>query len=95
MNAKKTLIYEITDISPGSAYGRTGVKAPAANTGDGGAGGAGGSGAYEYWRYMTDEFGNTLRSMTRAYYVPGGEGRPGTDGGSGCAVVYWNKEDAE
>lgn len=83
-----------TDLSSGSAFGRAGVKAPKANTGDGGAGGAGGTPGYEWCYYKTDEFGNVKYGAlyTKSEYTrPPGEGSPGTDGGSGCVIVYWEK----
>lgn len=77
-----------TDVSSGTAYGRTGVSSPAANSGDGGAGGAGGgAGAV----FLEQGQGSTL--IFREYY----DGTPpgnGVSGASGCVIIYYNKEAA-
>lgn len=75
-----------TDIYSGSAYGRTGVRTPADNSGDGGAGGAGGSAPAQYWE-QTGEHTYTWRANQ-----PGSDPQPGTAGASGCVIIYYDKE---
>lgn len=79
-----------TDIASGSAYGRTGVAAPAGNSGDGGSGGAGGARGWTEYGY-TDTSGNVCFEIDCRY---GTAGSIGTPGGSGCVVVYYGKEES-
>ena len=82
-----------TDIASGNAYARSGIRVPADHTGDGGRGGAGGSAGYEYWEAATDEFGNPLGHLVLVpeKTIPAGAGKPGTNGASGCVIIYWDK----
>ena len=70
-----------TDIVNGDAYGRTGVKSPLPNTGDGGRGGEGGTQGIMY----EDEDGEEVVKKEP------GPGKPGAKGGSGFVVVYYDK----
>lgn len=83
-----------TDIASGDAFGRTGVVAPLAGTGDGGAKGKGGVKGNK--RTVTvrgeDEDGNpTIDFKTVIDNYPG-KGTAGKPGASGFVVVYWDKE---
>lgn len=80
-----------TDISSGSAYGRTGVAAPVSGSGDGGTGGTGGSPGWETLEQGTDEFGNPLPYWVVVDSHGGGPGTPGTSGSNGCVIIYWDK----
>lgn len=71
-----------TDIASGEAYARSGVAAPAPNTGDGGRGGSAGKIGNEH-----EEDGETVVDN---YPTEGGTGVPGA---SGCAIIYWDKND--
>lgn len=75
-----------TDLSSGSAFGRTGVELPAAYSGDGGAGGEGGIGGALY--YVSDG----SRGWTEYDRKAPGTGSAGAAGGSGCVVIYYDKE---
>lgn len=85
-----------SDVASGDTYARTGVAAPKAGSGDGGAGGAGGNAGASHRVYYTVE--NPDGSTSEKYYdvvdVETGQGKPGVAGATGCAVVYWDKEDA-
>lgn len=81
-----------TDIASGNAYGRSGVGKPLKGTGDGGVGGKGGTPGSEIKEKRTDEFGNPLPGVIITGGTSPGPGSAGTDGGSGCVIVYWNKE---
>lgn len=83
-----------TDIASGDAFGRTGVVAPLAGTGDGGAKGKGGVKGNK--RAVTirgeDEEGKpTIDFKTVIDNYPG-KGTAGKPGASGFVVVYWDKE---
>lgn len=71
-----------TDIASGEAYARSGVAAPAPNTGDGGRGGSAGKIGNEH-----EEDGETVVDN---YPTEGGAGVPGA---SGCVIIYWDKND--
>lgn len=81
-----------TDIASGNAYGRSGVGKPLKGTGDGGVGGKGGTPGSEIKEKPTDEFGNPLPGVIITGGTSPGPGSAGSDGGSGCVIVYWNKE---
>lgn len=80
-----------TDIASGDSFARTGVAAPLAGSGDGGAGGVGGTQGRRAWVDSTDDEGNDT-SGWKIYSHPG-KGTAGVGGASGCAVIYWEKED--
>lgn len=85
-----------TDIASGDAFGRTGVVAPLAGTGDGGARGKGGVKGNKRTitiRGEDDEGKPTLDFKTVIDNHPG-KGTSGKPGASGFVVVYWDKEDA-
>lgn len=79
-----------TDIASGSSYGRTGVAAPSAGTGDGGKGGRGGSEGRKHVETLHDEDGNVIGSETIIDTIPS-SGSPGVDGADGVCVVYWER----
>ena len=85
-----------TDVASGDAFGRTGVVAPLAGTGDGGAMGKGGvKGNRHTERYSkTDEEGNVTISYKTVIDNYPGKGTDGKNGASGFVVVYWDKEGA-
>lgn len=85
-----------TDIAELKTYGRTGVQAPIAGSGDGGAGGAGGTPGTGYWEIVPRVFssGHVSSVFFRAIWHPGdppGPGQPGTPGASGFALIRWSK----
>lgn len=90
-----------SDIGNGNVYGRDGVQLPAAGSGDGGAGGAGGVKGNQHTETVRDyTIGGHLPGNTSGVYIEEevtvvdnypGSGSPGAAGGSGCAVVYWDK----
>lgn len=84
--------YGYTDVASGSSYGRTGVQAPVPGSGDGGAGGQGGS---QGARHRETSYGPDGRpnGSHMVVDVEPGIGEPGVAGATGCAVVYWDKED--
>lgn len=69
-----------TDLGNGNVYGRTGVKNPVSNSGDGGAGGKGGEKG-EF--HLEGDF-----EVIDAWPSPG---EPGEPGASGCIVIWWDK----
>lgn len=77
-----------TDIASGSAYARTGVEAPAEHSGDGGKGGYGGGPGRTL--IVPSDTGGLRWDEVQSGYPPG----DGTSGGSGCVIVYWDKEDS-
>lgn len=92
-----------TDIASGNSYGRTGVKLPAANSGDGGAGGKGGRKGNRHYETVKDyTCGGTLPDdPSNGVYIEQivevidnepGKGTKAAPGASGCVVVYWDKE---
>ena len=82
-----------TDVASGDSFGRTGVKAPVAGSGDGGRGGDGGARGVRYRETTYDDEGKPSGSRWKVVSQPG-DGQPGVAGVMGCAVVYWDKEDA-
>lgn len=73
------------DFPHGDVYARDGVEFPTDNSGDGGKGGAGGNKAV----YVTTSIdGKHISYICVANPTPG---RPGAAGGSGCAIVYYDK----
>lgn len=82
-------IPSFTDISSGSAFGRTGIPVPPANSSDGGAGGAGGRKGNRHRETNTDSEGNSHSYWVIDNYP--GEGEPGILGASGFVLVYWDK----
>lgn len=85
-----------TDIASGDAFGRTGVVAPLAGTGDGGAKGKGGVKGNKHVETTkkVDEEGNVTTSFKTIVDNYPGKGTYGKPGASGFVVVYWDKEDA-
>lgn len=92
-----------TDVANGDSFGRTGVKKPAAGSGDGGAAGKGGRKGNKHTELVKDyTCGGSLPPDNNAgVYIPTevevidnrpGDGTPGVAGASGCVVVYWDKE---
>ena len=85
--------YGYTDVASGNSYGRTGVQNPIPGSGDGGAGGAGGSQGARHREISYGPDGKPNGSHMIVDVEPG-QGRPGKAGATGCAVVYWGKEEA-
>ena len=83
--------YGYTDVASGNSYGRTGVQNPIPGSGDGGAGGAGGSQGARHREISYGPDGKPNGSHMIVDVEPG-QGRPGKAGATGCAVVYWDKE---
>lgn len=91
-------VYEngYTDIANGQAFARTGVAAPLPGTGDGGKGGKGGdppAGYLHTYTYTPNGAAPTVVN-TRTEWVetrPPGPGHPGARGGTGFAMVTWEK----
>ena len=83
-----------TDIASGDAFGRTGVVAPLAGTGDGGAKGKGGVKGNKHVETTkkVDEEGNVTTSFKTVIDNYPGKGTAGKNGASGFVVVYWDKE---
>lgn len=77
-----------TDILNGDSFGRSGVKLPASNTGDGGAGGAGGNGGMRHWEGEGGVSGIVFGSYVIDY--PAGFGEPGAPGASGAIIIYYD-----
>lgn len=82
-----------SDIVNGDSYGRTGVRSPQANTGDGAEGGAGGSaGVVEYECIPAPPGSMGMWSDIIAHVIsPPTPGEPGKPGASGVIIVYWDK----
>lgn len=85
-----------SDVASGDSYARSGVADPKPGSGDGGKGGEGGEPGYSHReRYQIfDDEGNQVGGG--AYTVVDAEpqaGKPGAAGATGCAVVYWDKEE--
>ena len=78
-----------SDIFSGNVYGRDGVAAPLAGSGDGGKGGTGGAKGNRHTESSTDGDGNTS-SWTVIDNEPG-LGETGATGAFGCAVIYYDK----
>lgn len=78
-----------TDISNGSSFGRTGVEAPAAGTGDGGKGGDGGEPGVGYLYQNEGDIGYRFKKVKDP-----GPGKPGKAGASGFVLVFWDKPEA-
>lgn len=94
------------DINTGRSYGRPGVAAPAAGSGDGGKGGAGGNKGerheepgYYYVDIITgiDDIiiHEQVWTTITVTDVEPGKGAPGAPGATGCAVIYWEAADDE
>lgn len=84
----KNYIPSYTDILSGSAYGRTGVKNPLPNTGDGGKCGKGGKKGESHTGKKKDDYG-FVTEITIVDREPTA-GTAGSPGASGCVAVYWN-----
>ena len=78
-----------TDISNGRSFGRTGVEAPAAGTGDGGKGGDGGEPGVGYLYQEEGDIGYRFKRVKEP-----GPGKPGKAGASGFVLVFWDKPEA-
>lgn len=81
-----------TDLASGNAYGRTGVKAPIANRGDGGRGGDGGAPGAVKWAKLYDIHGNWTGAYERVSTRSPGSGSVGSAGSSGCVLIYYDRE---
>lgn len=77
-----------TDIRAGAAYGRSGVKDPLPNTGDGGKGGKGGRKGQMHKGKSKDDYG-FVHEETIIDVAPT-SGKAGSPGASGCVIIYWN-----
>ena len=86
--AQYTLGY--TDVASGDSFARTGVKSPVAGSGDGGAGGKGGRKGNRHDVTIKLPIGGASTTVTVVDNYPG-DGQPGSNGATGCAVVYWDK----
>lgn len=88
-----------TDIANGQAFARPGVPEPLPGSGDGGAGGEGGepgSGYLEVTEYYP-EGGTGSKPNIRVEWIvtkEPGPGKPGAKGGTGFAMVTWEKPGA-
>ena len=81
-----------TDVASGDSFARTGVAKPRPGTGDGGVKGSGGVKGNKHQKHWTDPEGESHSTIVIDNYPgPGTDGVPGV---LGCAVVYWDKEDA-
>ena len=80
--------YGFTDIASGDVYGRTGVKSPLPGSGDGGVGGAGG----EKGNRHTESSETAVSEVIDNYP---GRGEPGSKGGTGCIVIWYDKPEAD
>ena len=80
-----------TDIASGDSFARTGVLSPLAGSGDGGKGGKGGRKGNRKDVTVTDPTSGETITTTVIQNRPG-SGQAGSQGASGCVVVYWNKE---
>ena len=92
-----------TDIASGNSYGRTGVKAPGANSGDGRKGGQGGRKGNRHYEKVKDytcngtlpddpSNGVYIEKVVEVIDNKPGKGTAAAKGASGCVVVYWDKE---
>lgn len=90
-----------TDVASGDAYGRAGVGAPLAGSGDGGKAGTGGKKGNKRTVEVRDYTCNgTLPNNTSGVYIRKEatvvdnyptDGTPGVAGASGCVVIYYDK----
>lgn len=80
-----------TDIRSGSAYGRTGIKNPLPNTGDGGAGGLGGAQGRTHTVKEKDDHGFVTEHTV--WDKRPGKGTKGSPGASGCVRIYYNRQE--
>lgn len=78
-----------TDIATGMAFGRSGIRAPVDNSGDGGFGGAGGAGAVWTCEYLRDVWGHITGPLQITHMEPAQAGALGVAGGSGCVIISW------
>lgn len=70
------------DFITGKSYGRTGVKTPRANSGDGGKGGDGGS---KGERHLAPDHKGYIVDVDPT------NGKKGSKGANGAVIVYWNE----
>lgn len=88
--------YGYTDIASGKSYARSGVKSPISGTGDGGIGGAGGRAGWFHIEGGNPDTGHTGSIIpvvpTGTVVVDNypGEGKPGSTGATGCAIIYYD-----
>ena len=80
-----------TDIASGDSFARTGVLSPLAGSGDGGKGGKGGRKGNRKYETVTDPTSGETITTTVIQNRPG-PGQAGSQGASGCVVIYWDKE---
>lgn len=80
-----------TDIASGDSFARSGVKNPLPGSGDGGQGGKGGrKGNRKDVSVTNPETGEAI--TTTVVQNRPGSGKPGSQGATGCVVIYWEKE---
>ena len=82
-----------SDIASGSSCGRSGVKVPAAGTGDGGKGGHGGEAGVRHRETVFNDEGKPSGSHWIVDVKPT-KGLPGVAGADGVCVIYWDKEES-
>lgn len=82
-----------TDIANGQVFARSGVPIPAPGTGDGAKGGGGGTppAGYRYGEEQKQPDGSTYTWYYWQEETPPGPGEPGKAGGTGFAMVTWEK----
>jgi hypothetical protein len=88
-SANGQLFNGFSDIFSGNVYGRDGVEAPAANSGDGGKGGAGGAKGNRRTESGTNSDGSGWSETVIDNYP--GTGESGSAGASGCVIIYYDK----
>lgn len=79
-----------SDILSGESYARSGVPVPEDGSGDGGKGGAGGNQGVRHQEKAYDKDGFVIGNKWVTDVRPG-NGRPGSPGARGCAVIRWEK----
>lgn len=86
--------YGYTDVASGDSFGRSGVPAPLAGSGDGGKGGKGGVKGNKHTEriYENTMAGNLPAGFKTVVDNCPGKGTPGSKGARGCVVIYWDKE---
>lgn len=80
-----------TDIASGDSFARSGVKNPLPGSGDGGQGGKGGRKGNRRTESYIPFPGGPVFDQTIVSNYPS-SGKPGSQGASGCVVIYWEKE---
>lgn len=80
-----------TDVASGDSFARGGVQSPLTGSGDGGKGGKGGRKGNRRTESYIPFPGGPVFEQTIVSNYPG-SGTPGSQGASGCVVIYWDKE---